>query len=389
MTGVDVKPNQDEFAILRDVLHIIATSPSPTQCIDPMLKSCSLMTSASGAAYLLFNEPYSLITYGLEVSELPDENSLKSLAQELPAGIHINPAVPGDQQPTTAAWLMAQVRVNRQIVGVLWLVFEQAITEAPAHLDILIDGLTIVAVHLRSQARHDKITRNQTEFIRIVSHDLRSPLTSMQGFGSMLESGMVGSLNEKQLHFVEKILSGVTQMTSLVENIQDAGRYDPENGFYEMERSHCDVIEIVDRIMSNHLVPADKQELTIEKNIADDIPIISADVHMLERAITNLVDNAIKYTPNGGKIVIGVKRHDDTIRISVQDSGLGISQENQKLLFERHRRIPREEHKRIKGSGLGLFIVRSVAQRHGGDAWVESTEGKGSVFYISIPIIWE
>ncbi|MBC8170536.1 MAG: HAMP domain-containing histidine kinase, partial [Anaerolineae bacterium] len=323
-----------------------------------------------------------------EVSELPDENSLKTLALELPAGIHINPTLPGNHQPTAPAWLMAQVRVQRQIVGVLWLVFEQTITEVPAHLDILIDGLTIVAIHLRSQARHDKITRNQTEFIRIVSHDLRSPLTSMQGFGSMLESGMVGSLNEKQLHFVEKILSGVTQMTSLVENIQDAGRYDPENGFYEMERSHCDVIEIVDRIMSNHLVPADKQELTIEKDIADDIPIISADVHMLERAITNLVDNAIKYTPNGGKIVIGVKRHDDNIRFSIQDSGLGISQENQKLLFERHRRIPREEHKRIKGSGLGLFIVRSVAQRHGGDAWVESIEGKGSTFYISIPIIW-
>ncbi|MBC8170195.1 MAG: hypothetical protein H7X77_00925, partial [Anaerolineae bacterium] len=137
MTGVDVKPNQDEFAILRDVLHIIATSPSPTQCIDPLLKSCSLTTSASGVAYLLFNEPYSLITYGLEVSELPDENSLKSLALELPAGIHLNPTVPGDQQPTDAAWLMAQVRVNRQIVGVLWLVFEQAITEAPATLDIL------------------------------------------------------------------------------------------------------------------------------------------------------------------------------------------------------------------------------------------------------------
>lgn len=389
MTGVDVKPNQDEFAILRDVLHIIATSPSPTQCIDPMLKLCSLMTSASGAAYLLFNEPYSLITYGLEANELPDETQLKSLAQDLSAGIHINPALPDDYKPASAAWVMAQVKLQRQIVGVLWLTFDQPVTEAPPHLDILIDGLTIIAAHLRSQARHEKITRNQTEFIRIVSHDLRSPLTSMQGFGSMLESGMVGSLNEKQLHFVEKILSGVNQMTSLVENIQDAGRYDPENGFYEMERSHCDIIEIVDRIMNNHLVPADKQELTISKDIADDIPIISADVHMLERAITNLVDNAIKYTPNGGKVIIGVKRREDNILISIQDSGLGISPENQKLLFERHRRIPREEHKRIKGSGLGLFIVRSVAQRHGGDAWVESTEGKGSTFYISIPIVWE
>jgi signal transduction histidine kinase len=208
----------------------------------------------------------------------------------------------------------------------------------------------------------------------------------MQGFASMLESGMVGELNDKQRHFVEKILSGITQMTAQVDNIQDAGRYDPENGFYEMERSHCDVVDIINRVMRNHLIPADKQELKVTTDIADDIPIINADVHMLERAITNLVDNAIKYTPDSGHIVVGAKRGDESILVSVQDNGLGISRENQKLLFERHRRIPREEHKKVKGTGLGLFIVRSVAQRHGGDAWVESTEGKGSTFFISIPL---
>ncbi|PJF21648.1 MAG: histidine kinase, partial [Phototrophicales bacterium] len=106
----------------------------------------------------------------------------------------------------------------------------------------------------------------------------------------------------------------------------------------------------------------------------------------LERAITNLVDNAIKYTPNGREIQIGVKRQDEKIIVSVKDNGLGISPEHQKLLFERHVRIPRKEHKRVKGSGLGLFIVRSVARRHGGNAWVESEEGVGSTFYISIPL---
>ncbi|MBZ0275188.1 MAG: PAS domain-containing protein, partial [Anaerolineae bacterium] len=237
---------------------------------------------------------------------------------------------------------------------------------------------------LRDITRFKRLNRNQSEFMRIVSHDLRSPLTSMQGFASMLE--MVGAINEKQEHFVSKILSGITQMTSLVDNIQDAGRYDPETGFYELSRSQCDLTEMVNKIVENHLVPAEKQELTIHVKVSDDVPIINADPNMLERAITNLVDNAIKYTPNGGKIEVGVKRENEQIVVSVRDTGFGISKENQKRLFDRHVRLARQEHKRIKGSGLGLFIVRSVAQRHGGDAWVESEEGQGSCFFLGIPL---
>lgn len=239
---------------------------------------------------------------------------------------------------------------------------------------------------LRDITRFKKLNHNQNEFTRIVSHDLRSPLTSMQGFANMLELGLVGELNEKQQHFVAKILNGISQMTALVDNIQDAGRYDPETGFYEIERSPCDLREMVNRIAEMQLLPAEKQELQFSVYVADNVPIINADGNMLERAISNLIDNAIKYTPNGGSVTANVKREGDSIQISVQDSGLGISPENQKHLFERHVRIPRQEHRKIKGSGLGLFIVRSVAQRHGGDAWVSSTEGHGSTFHMSIPL---
>ena len=238
---------------------------------------------------------------------------------------------------------------------------------------------------LRDVTHFKKLNRNQSEFMRIVSHDLRSPLTSMQGFASMLELGLVGELNEKQKHFVSKILAGITQMTALVDNIQDAGRYDPETGFYDLSRSQVDLGEMVQRIIDNHLVPAEKA-LTISVSVSDNVPIINADANMLERAIINLFDNAIKYTPDGGRIEVGVKRSQNDVVIGVKDTGLGISKDAQQHLFERHVRIAREEHKKIKGSGLGLFIVRSVAQRHGGDAWVESQEGEGSTFFVGIPL---
>jgi two-component system phosphate regulon sensor histidine kinase PhoR len=248
------------------------------------------------------------------------------------------------------------------------------------------DGAEGWVMVLRDTSQFKKLNRNQSEFVRIVSHDLRSPLTSMQGFASMLELGLVGELNEKQAQFVEKILAGIAQITALVDNIQDAGRFDPETGFYEMQRSACDVGEIVVRIVQNHLVPAEKQELTIAVNVADDVPIISADTNMLERAITNLVDNAIKYTPNGGKVDVKVHCQNNELHISVRDTGLGISADQQKQLFQRHVRLARQEHKKIKGTGLGLFIVKSVAQRHGGNASVNSVEGEGSTFTMSIPL---
>jgi signal transduction histidine kinase len=254
----------------------------------------------------------------------------------------------------------------------------ESIRDAEGHLEGWI-------LALRDITRFKKLNRNQSEFTRIVSHDLRSPLTSMQGFAEMLEQQLFGPMNEKQTHFVSKILAGISQMTSIVDNIQDAGRYDPETGFYELTRSQCDLHEIVKRITENHLVPAEK-DLKITVSVDDNVPIINADANMLERAIINLFDNAIKYTPSGGAIDLKVTCMKDKAVVMVHDNGLGISEEEQKLLFERHRRLARQEHKKIKGTGLGLFIVRSVAQRHGGDAWVESKEGEGSTFFFSIPI---
>lgn len=378
----------DEYAILRDVMRILATASEPSAPIVPILEHLCQMTHARGSAMLIFDEPRALYVTGLSEADIPSDDILAKYAHELPYGIHRTLPLPQDA-PQHTDWVLAHIRVKNVIVGVMCLFFDapnKLSNDHEATVEALIDSLTICATHIRLVARHEKLGRNQSEFMRIVSHDLRSPLTSIQGFASMLEAGSVGELNKQQEHFVEKILSGISQMTSLVENFQDAGRYDPETGFYEMQRKPCDVGEIIRKIVSNHIVPAEKQELHLKTQIEEDLPIIFADSNMLERAIINLVDNAIKYTPNGREIVVKALRNGDSVHIAVKDNGLGISPENQKLLFERHVRIPRTEHKRVKGSGLGLFIVRSVARRHGGEAWVESEEGNGSTFFIKVPI---
>jgi signal transduction histidine kinase len=244
------------------------------------------------------------------------------------------------------------------------------------------DGHTLI---LEDISRFKRLSKNQSEFLRIVSHDLRSPLTSMKGFGNMLEMETVGPLNDRQKYFLGKIMSGISQMTGLVENIQDAGRYDPEAGFYEMMRSQCDLGDVARSVVDTHLLPGDKP-LSVSVRIDDNIPIVNVDSHMIGRAMLNLYDNAVKYTPGGGVIEVGVTHADHAIILYVKDSGDGIPVEDQPRLFEKHVRLARETHKKIKGSGLGLFIVKSVAQRHGGRAWVESTPGQGATFLISIPL---
>jgi signal transduction histidine kinase len=239
---------------------------------------------------------------------------------------------------------------------------------------------------LKDVSETRKLMRNQNEFIRLLSHDLRTPLTYILGFASMLEQPGPNSLNEKQRHFVSKIMTGIEQITRIVDNIQDAGRFDPETGFYEMNRVPADIGDIVRRVVEHVVVPIAKPELQLELRIDDPLPMISADHNMIERAVTNLVDNAIKYTPDGGFVMISVFRTETHMMIQVSDTGLGIKPEDVEKLFQRHVRIQRPEFNKIKGSGLGLFIVRSVAQHHDGSAWVESIPGEGSRFILSLPL---
>lgn len=294
--------------------------------------------------------------------------------------------------------LNAGLRDEGSVIGIirLWLPastpdsavqqIEDYVSQAANLLSLICSRAIAIVRYERVNEAYSTMTRNQHEFIRIVSHDLRSPLTSMKGFVEMLADGMAGELTEQQLHYTDRIAAGIQQIHSLIENIQDAGRFDPETGFYEMLRAPTDIGEVATRIVQNHIVPAEKQALSMSVWIADDVPVLNVDTIMIERGLINLVDNAIKYTPNGGQIDVSVRRVLDEVWISVRDNGNGISEEDQKLLFRRHVRLARPDQKRIKGSGLGLFIVRSVAQRHGGDAWVESEVGKGSTFSFSIPL---
>lgn len=236
---------------------------------------------------------------------------------------------------------------------------------------------------LRDITRYKNLRDNQADFTSTVSHDLRLPLTYMKGYIDMMP--MVGELNERQRAFAEKIQNGITQMSDLVEKILDASRLDPE-GNYRLHREPCDIIKMVSDVVTTHAAAAEKNGQTLTVETAPNIPILQLDDMMMRRALNNLTDNAIKYTPPNGTITVRAEVRDDMLLLSVRDSGRGISQEDQRTLFTRFRRIRNKDNIRVRGNGLGLYIVKRVAELHGGDAWVESVVGQGSTFYIKIPM---
>lgn len=256
---------------------------------------------------------------------------------------------------------------------------------AVQRVDLQATGFEGYALLFKDITQSRRSMLNQNNYIRVVSHDLRSPLAAIHGFMGIFEAQFPHMTEQQEIIF-NRISSGIDQMIDIVDNIQDAGRFDPETGFYEMVRTPCDLEEIILKIVANHLVPAEKSALTLTASIDENLPILYADHLMLTRAISNLVDNAIKYTPDGGKIMIHARQEDGNIRIEVEDTGYGISIEDQARLFQRHVRIARREHKSVKGVGLGLFIVHSIVVHHSGTVGVVSDLGKGSKFYIQLPV---
>jgi signal transduction histidine kinase len=228
---------------------------------------------------------------------------------------------------------------------------------------------------------YKKLDKLKSDFVSTVSHDLRAPLTLMRGYGTMLT--MVGELTDKQQEFVRKILGSVDHMAHLVDNLLDLGRIEAGIGL-NLESVHID--EVIGEVVDSFRPHAANKQIVLEADLPDGLTPIEADPTLLRQAIANLVDNALKYTPQGGRVSVRARQHDGRQVVSVQDSGLGIAPADQVRLFEKFFRARRKEALREKGSGLGLAIVKSIAEQHGGRVSVESRLGVGSTFTLDLPV---
>lgn len=236
---------------------------------------------------------------------------------------------------------------------------------------------------LRDVTQLKEIDTLKSDFVSTVSHDLRSPLTLMRGYATMLE--MAGDLNEQQKNYARMIVQGVDNMAKLVNNLLDLGRIEFGVG---LQVDNIPVLDILERVTGSLQLQAKEKGISIGVEIPRDLPhAIEADGALLHQALYNLVENALKYTPEGGEVTIHLQTSASELTFAVQDSGIGIPKNDLPRLFEKFYRGTNREALSQRGTGLGLAIVKSIAERHGGNVWVESELGKGSTFYLQIPLM--
>ena len=228
------------------------------------------------------------------------------------------------------------------------------------------------------------IERHKTQFLNLASHELRGPLTVIRGYGSMLQSGLLGDLNERGRKAAPVMMAKIMEMNALIEQMIEAARL--EDGGLLIKAEEADLRDIVTSSVAKvELVLDDKHRIVF---VSPDQPVrVMVDAKRVETIVTNLIDNAVKYSPDGGEVTCSVTVRAGVARVSVKDQGIGIAEGDLPVLFTRFGRISNNSTVHFPGTGLGLYLGRQLARLQGGEITVQSAAGDGSTFTLHLPAV--
>lgn len=226
-----------------------------------------------------------------------------------------------------------------------------------------------------------KTDQLKTELVQTVSHDLKQPLSIMGGYVELMM--MQNKLDAAGESYGRMIQRSVSHMRQLIDDLLDLAKI--ESGV-ALELAPLPLKGVIDESIEAIALNAENKETKVANEIADDLPLVAGDHARLTQIFTNLVGNAVKYSPAKSTVRVWAEGGDEIIRIAVRDNGIGISPEDQARIFDRFYRVRRAETKDIEGTGLGLAIVKRLVEAHGGQIGIESRLGEGTTFYVSLPV---
>ncbi|XOU94984.1 MAG: ATP-binding protein [Candidatus Kerfeldbacteria bacterium] len=236
----------------------------------------------------------------------------------------------------------------------------------------------------RDVTKEQQIDKAKTEFVSLASHQLRTPLSTINWYSEMLLDEDVGKLNKEQKEYMNEIYDGNKRMVDLVGALLNVSRIDL--GTMAVELEDVKFTEICDSVIKEMIPQTKEKEIKINIDYAKNIPIISADRKLVRIIFQNFISNAVKYTPANGKVEVVIKKDKKYITVSVSDNGYGIPKNQQDKIFTKLFRADNIRKTDTEGTGLGLYIVKSIAEQSGGKVWFDSEENKGTTFYISLPL---
>ncbi|MCJ7481890.1 MAG: cell wall metabolism sensor histidine kinase WalK [Thermodesulfovibrionales bacterium] len=246
------------------------------------------------------------------------------------------------------------------------------------------DGLLIGSVTLlHDVSRLSAIDNIKANFLSMVSHQLKSPLSSTLLQTSILLDGIVGELNDKQMDLLQKVKNRIKGMVDLIRDILDVCFI--EEGGYLKQIEHLDVAEILKRTVELIQPQAQDKNIALHVKIDDNLPVISGNRSSVEALFINLISNAIKYTPPGGKVNVEMGENAQNVQLEVTDTGIGVEDVDFPRIFDKFYRVRSDLTKNISGTGLGLSIVKSVVDAHYGTINIESKVGVGTIFTVLLP----
>lgn len=242
----------------------------------------------------------------------------------------------------------------------------------------------VVAV-LRDITEIKELEQMRTDFVANVSHELRTPLTSIKGF---VETLLDGAIEDKRLakHFLDIINEESNRLSRLINDILTLSRLEDRNTGVNKVPVPVEMDEVINSIATMLHPQMKEKEIELKTDIANNLPVIQADRDMMGQLLINLLDNAIKYTPAGGRIRVEAHADHPGIKVTVSDSGIGIPAESLPRLFERFYRVDKARSREMGGTGLGLAIVKHILEQHGGSIDVKSELGRGTTFTFYLPV---
>ncbi len=228
------------------------------------------------------------------------------------------------------------------------------------------------------------INKRKTDFISAVSHELRTPLTSIKGYATILAAEKLGALPAAAKERLEKINAHSDELVHMVNDLLDIARI--EAGKTVMKTEEQNIKKIIDNVVDMISIQGKNKNIELRTDVLDNIPNIFLDRSQIERVFINLLGNAIKFTPQNGKITVTAKLKENQVQIDISDTGIGVPPESLSQLFQEFYRVDNPINQRVKGTGLGLSLVKHIVEAHRGKIWVESTPNKGSTFSFTLPL---
>ncbi|MEA3337052.1 MAG: ATP-binding protein [Chloroflexota bacterium] len=248
------------------------------------------------------------------------------------------------------------------------------------------DQIGDVVTVLRDITAQKELERMKSNFLSVVSHELKTPLHSIKGFVDIILMGKTGPVTELQQDFLSTVQEQTGHLQRLIEDLLEFSRL--ESGQIRLRPVKVYTTDLVDTVVGKLTPLADSKQLMLHQDMPLDFPAIEADSMRLEQVLTNLVENAIKFTAEGGQVRIQGWDRGESVELSVVDTGIGIPPEEHERIFDRFYQVDSSVRRRYKGTGLGLTICKHIVNRHGGNIWVENANGSGSEFRFTLPKVF-